>query len=151
MGYRTVDELENFDLKDAHISNMEISSGHLFVTLDIVTIKSSNSCNRDIRDMRTNDLEFKLQDAQIEYMIKEGYKLYNADGVLQNEVPDEQIAPENYTAAMKELVECYVYEITKEQEGYLIDIDGEESTYKIKVKASHDVEEWEKFLSKDTM
>ena len=62
MNFRTVDEFENFDFNEAHIGGIEVKSGHVFLYLDNVMISAKNSCNRDIREMRTNELILKLQD-----------------------------------------------------------------------------------------
>ena len=89
MNFRTVDEFEKFNFDEAHISGIEIKSGHVFLYLDNVMIAADNSCNRDIREMRTNDLVLKLQDGVVTSFVKEGVKVYNADGVFQREIPDE--------------------------------------------------------------
>ena len=43
MGYRTVDEFDGFDFKDAHITLMERRNGHFIAVLDDVKILPSNS------------------------------------------------------------------------------------------------------------
>lgn len=149
MGYRTVDEFNGFDFKDAHVTSMERRNGHFIAVLDDVKILPSNSCNRDIREMRTNELVLKLNDAVVEEFILEGCKIYDADGVLQEEREDTAVELSDYDKTLKEMEDRYIYEITKENDIYTIYIDGDEDSYMIKVKASHDTQEWEKFLSKE--
>ncbi|MCI5586271.1 MAG: subtilin biosynthesis sensor protein SpaK [Lachnospiraceae bacterium] len=149
MGYRTVDEFDGFDFKDAHITSMERRNGHFIAVLDDVKILPSNSCNRDIREMRTNELVLKLNDAVVEEFILEGCKIYDADGVLQEAREDTTVESSEYDKTLKEMEDRYIYEITKENDIYTIYIDGDEDSYMIKVKASHDTQEWEKFLSKE--
>ena len=107
MNFRTVDEFENFDFNEAHIGGIEVKSGHVFLYLDNVMISAKNSCNRDIREMRTNDLVLKLQDGQITSFVKEGVKVYNADGVFQREIPDEIIPLEKYQETFDMLLDKY--------------------------------------------
>ena len=80
MGYRTVDEWENFEFQDADIGQIHMENGHLYLELGYVTILPDNSCNRDIRKMGTNELTLQLQHVQIDRIVEEGYKLYDADG-----------------------------------------------------------------------
>ena len=149
MGYRTVDEFNGFDFKDAHVTSMERRYGHFLAVLDDVKILPSNSCNRDIREMRTNELVLKLNDAVVEEFILEGCQIYDADGVLQEEREDTTVESSEYDKSLKEMEDRYIYEITKENDKYTIYIDGDEDSYMIKVKASHDTQEWEKFMSKE--
>lgn len=154
MNFRTVDEFENFDFNEAHIGGIEVKSGHVFLYLDNVMISAKNSCNRDIREMRTNELVLKLQDGQITSFVKEGVKVYNADGVFQREIPDEIIPAEKYQETFEMLFDKYMIEagIKKNDETaeniYEFEIEYEEFSYLLVVKAAHDVEEWDKFMNK---
>lgn len=154
MNFRTVDEFENFDFDEAHISGIENRGGHVFLMLDNVMIKANNSCNRDIREMRTNDLVLKLQDGKITSFIKEGVKVYNADGVFQREIPDEIIPIEKYQETFDMLIDKYMLEvIVKRDESsgentYEFEIEYEEFSYLLVVKAAHDTEEWDRFMNK---
>ena len=147
MKFRTVDELGNFNVKGAHITEIYTENGHFYMILDDVKILVANSCNRDICDKRTNGLSLKLQDGEIMEFISEGYKVYDADGNLKSSEPDTAVAEKDYQDMFKSLAEQYVYAISKTGDIYQIDLDGEENTFCIKVKAGHDVEEWDKFLS----
>ena len=154
MNFRTVDEFENFDFNEAHISGIENRSGHIFLMLDNVMIKADNSCNRDIREMRTNDLVLKLQDGNITSFIKEGVKVYNADGVFQREIPDEIIPTEKYQETFDMLFDKYMLEVTVKRDEtsgentYEFEIEYEEFSYLLVVKAAHDTEEWDRFMNK---
>ena len=44
------------------------------MTLSNVTILPENSCNRDIREMRANDLVLKIEEPVIRSLVREGYK-----------------------------------------------------------------------------
>ena len=59
-------------------------------------ILPENSCNRDIRKMRTNELVFSIENASIVTLIEEGYKIYNADGVLMSEDEDKVLDESSY-------------------------------------------------------
>lgn len=154
MNFRTVDEFENFDFNEAHISGIESRSGHVFLMLDNVMIAAKNSCNRDIREMRTNGLVLKLQDGKIISFVKEGVKVYNADGVFQREIPDEIIPLEKYQETFDMLLDKYMLEATVERDEasgeniYEFEIEYEEFSYLLVVKAVHDTQEWDRFMNK---
>lgn len=115
--------------------------------LDNVKILESNSCNRDVRTMRTNGLTFRIAEAQILSVIEEGYRVYNADGILQREVADRTVEPEEYAKLCELLEGAVIYELKKEDGIYRISIDGEEHAYTFLVKGSGDSEEWNRFMN----
>ena len=153
MNFRTVDEFEKFNFDEAHISGIEIKSGHLY--LDNVMIAADNSCNRDIREMRTNDLVLKLQDGVVTSFVKEGVKVYNADGVFQREIPDEIIPVDKYQETFDLLADKYMLEATVKRDEiagenvYEFEIEYEEFSYLLVVKANHDTQEWDSFMNKE--
>ena len=117
--------------------------------LDNVTILPQNSCNRDIREMRANELKLKIREPQITAFVEEGYKVYDADGNLKEKKEDILIAAEDQAAKLKELEGCEIYSIEQEKGVYTVSIDTEDHTFMIKVSGSADAEEWDRFLSKD--
>ena len=98
MKYHTDNELQNFRFEGAYIAETCAVNGIFEMILDNVTILPQNSCNRDIREMRANELKLKIREPEI-------------------------------TA--------------------FVSIDTEDHTFMIKVSGSADVEEWDRFLSKD--
>lgn len=148
MKYKTTDEWKNFSFTDAYVGDIQATNGFFHMELDNVKILPENSCNRDIRKMRTNGLVLKLEDYVITSFIEEGYKLFDANGKPMKVVEDTVIAEEDYTTVLKEVIEGVIYTMEKEEDTYIFSIDAvNERTYELKVKASHDVEEWERFFS----
>ena len=113
MGYRTVDEWENFEFQDADVGQIHMENGHLYLELGYVTILPDNSCNRDIRKMGTNELTLQLQHVQIDRIVEEGYKLYDADGNFTKSVEDKKLTPEEYPKWMEEMAGGAVYQILR--------------------------------------
>ena len=110
--------------------------------LDNVTILPQNSCNRDIREMRANELKLKIREPEITAFVEEGYKVYDADGNLKEKKEDILIAAEDQAAKLKELEGCEIYSIEQEKGVYTVSIDTEDHTFMIKVSGSADAEEW---------
>ena len=147
MGFYTENEVETFDFGEAHVAELRFGLGPFYMLLDNVKILERNSCNRDVRTMRTNGLMFRIMDPQIVAVTEEGYKIYNADGVLQQEVPDRAVDPGEYAQLCEQLEDAVVYELKKEGDIYRIAIDGEEHAYTLEIKGSGDSEEWQRFMN----
>lgn len=148
MKYKTTDEWQNFSFTEAYIADIQATNGFFHMELDNVTILPENSCNRDIRKMRTNGLLLKLEDFAITSMVEEGYKVFDANGNPMKQVEDVVIAEKEYFSVMKELVEGIIFSLEKKENTYIFSIDAaNERTYTLEVRASHDTEEWDRFLN----
>ena len=150
MKYQTTGELEHFRFNGAYIAGVQAASGIFYMTLDHVIILPENSCNRDIREMRTNQLELKIQDAVLESFVKEGCKIYDADGNLMRREEDVTLTPEQYKGAFAELEGCEIYSIENQGDVYIFSIDTEERTILLKVQGKNDTEAWERFMNLDS-
>lgn len=148
MAYRTTDELNNFDFNEAVIAEFELVNSCFRAYLDNVTILETNSMNRDIRQMRANNLTLTIPDGEIITLIEEGYKVFDADGNLRAQYDDKPVEASEYASVLKELSECELYSIEKLDDIYVFSINTEDHTYLLKVKGSSDIEEWERFLNK---
>lgn len=159
--YRTVDEVQHFDFQDAEIKEIKQERGHLVFLLGYVTILPENSCNRDIRKMGTNELLLQIQHARILRFVEEGYKVYDADGNLKETCEDREIEPPEYQQMFERLAGGTVYSLhkkepadpsgEKEYEIYM-DTTAEEATktYLLLVKGEHDVQQWERFMNRES-
>ena len=75
MKYYTENELQNFRFEGAYIAETCAVKGIFEMILDNVTILPQNSCNRDIREMRANELKLKIREPEIMAFVEEGYKV----------------------------------------------------------------------------
>lgn len=146
MKYYTVDELEHFRFGEAVVAAIRMHPGSFCLELDNVTILPENSCNRDIREMRANALCLKLQESEVLSLVREAYRVYDADGNLMQTEEEEKL-DWSRDGMLGRLEQAVVYAITRQDGGYLIELDVEEYTYRIDVRAAYDVEEWDRFLN----
>lgn len=151
MKYKTTNESDHFNFSDSYIAEIRTTSNSFSMVLDNVKILPSNTCNRDIREMRTNQLSFHIQQASVEDFVEEGYKIYDADGRLLRQEADRQLTAAEYPTACKQLEGCMIYSLEKENDCYKISIDTEDHTFLIHVTGSGDMEEWDRFLNLDSM
>lgn len=149
MKYTTTDEFAHFRFEEVHIAEVQVVSGFFHMVLDNVTILPENSCNRDIREMRANDLLFKIEEFSIESLVKEGYKVYDANGKLMRTCDDVEIAPDAYPDTIRSFADGTIYALKKEGNQYIFEIDApDEASYVLRVSGAHDVETWDRFLNK---
>ena len=85
--YSTINEVNHFEFGEAVVGDIQLTERMFHLVLDNVKICPENSCNRDIRMMRTNELLFKISDAEIISLVEEGYNEYDADGNLKHTYP----------------------------------------------------------------
>lgn len=155
MKYTTTNEFHNFEFQEAHISDIQVTDGFFHMLLDNVKILESNSCNRDIRKMRANELFLKVTNGSITSFVEEGYKLYDANGKLTREIEDREVGKAEYKEVTDEFIDGSVYEIEKTEVNdkcqYRFVIDAlNDRTYSMIVTGDGDVEEWDRFLNLDS-
>ena len=157
MKYTTTNEFNQFEFEEAHISDIQIVEGRFYMLIDNVKILPDNSCNRDIRKMRTNELFFKVTNGTMTSLIEEGYKLYDANGKLTREIEDREVVASEYKEITDEFIDGMVYEVEKtiledkNQVQYRFVIDAaNERTYTMIVLGDGDLEEWDRFLNLDS-
>ena len=149
MKYRTVGELNHFIFKEAFIGDTLVSKDRFHLILDNVTILPENSCNRDIRDMRCNEMMFTIENPRILSLVEEGYKMFDADGNLKETCSDVTIEGEAVFETIKGFREGSIYDLKKEDSTYTFYIDAGDRTYLLRVEGTEDMEEWDRFLNKE--
>ena len=149
MNYSTSNELAHFVFTDAVIGEIESTKAVFNVYMDNVTILPENSCNRDIRTMRANEFTLKILTPTLEEVMKEGFKKYNADGVLTEIVDDVVVAPEEYKEIFEGMRGATIYSIENRDGRYIFSVDADDGCYVITVSGSADREEWDRFLVKE--
>lgn len=146
--YNSINELNHFDFAEAAVGDIQMADNMFHMVIDNVKILPENSFNRDIRTMRTNEMLFKIEGAEVISVVEEGYNEYDADGNLKKKVADETIEPDKYKDVADAVLEGVIYELKLEGGVYAFVIDGNnERTYEIKVAGSGDSESWNLFLN----
>lgn len=149
MKYKTIDELGHFLFSEAHIDQAMATPDSFCLILDNVTILPENSRNRDIRQMRANQLHLTIFGSLLSF-VEEGYRVYDANGNLKEQILDRTLKPEEYAKGLKSLSDLTVYSIEKNGSVYEISVDGEDHTFLLKIKGTGDLQEWDRFLNKDS-
>lgn len=92
MKFHSVNELENFSFRDAVVALFEEREQRILLEVEALIVKGTNSQNSRFYDSYADTTQINLVDGQIVSAVKEGFRYYNADGVLQSEIPDEPLS-----------------------------------------------------------
>lgn len=119
MGYTSVNEVENFSFEDCQISSFRIGEHQLEVEVEALIVKPNNSQNSNYTESYAGTTRIQMKDGKLLSGIKDGYKRYDANGVLQEETPDEELTLEQIEAMLKESKGAYLYgiQLRTEEEG----------------------------------
>lgn len=150
MKYKTINELDHFMFRDAHIAEAGITPGSFYLLLDNVTILPENSHNRDIRQMRANQLRLTICEASLSNFVEESYRVYDANGNLKEQTADRALAQSEYAEGLRSLTDCTIFSIEKKNDVYEISIDTEDHTILLEVAGKDSYQEWDRFLNKDS-
>lgn len=150
MGYTTKNELKNFKFSGVEIFEIKGYQNVITFELGYVTILGTNSCNHDVREMGTNELTLELQNVTKTKLVKEGFKVFDADGNPKSSCEDEEISSDKYPEIYKELEHSQIFDLTYDEGVYTFYIDTEERTYTYEITAEGDRESWERFRNKES-
>lgn len=147
MSYQLQDAFDQFDFRDSVIQEISFGLDSLHVYLENVKILPENTQNRDIITKRTNDMDLIFVQGMIQKIVEEGYQLYDADMNPYKKVEDREIPVLEYEQVLESMKECYVDEITQNENLYSITVTVEDHTWRIDIQASSTKETWNKFIN----
>lgn len=157
MGFQSVNELEHFSFQDARIKKFEVTQEHIFFELEAVIVKGNNSQNSNFTDSYAGTLSMCLLGGKIQKAVKEGYKYYDANDVLVEEVPDSPLSPEEIDKLIKGSKDYYLFDVVKVEDSqnetghflYLFGMDADEETsYWFQIEFDKSIMEWEKYMNR---
>ena len=96
MRFKSVDELEHFKFQDAQITSFQDESEHLKLELEAVVVRGRHPLNETYTDRYADTVMMRLMGGRIVEAFKEGYKYYDANNVLKEEVADEEMSEADF-------------------------------------------------------
>jgi hypothetical protein len=92
MGFRSEDEIYNFDFRDAVIDSVEIIPEGITFKLDGLIVEPENSQNENYTKSYADTTKLRLSGGRIKKVIKDGYKRYDADNNLLESVDEQSLS-----------------------------------------------------------
>lgn len=162
MGFQSVDELEQFSFEDCQITSFQIKEEGIFFEVEALIVKARNSQNTNYTDSYAGTTQIRLLGGRILSAFKEGYKYYNANDVLVNEIPDESLSVAEIKAFPKKCDGAFLFAMEKREdvEGqihYAVGIEfGDDSeygsnvtdTYQLDVAFDKAIVNWERYMNR---
>lgn len=163
MGFKSVDELFNFDFQDAVIKNVEIIPEGITFTVDALIIEPENSQNENFTKSYADTAKIRFSGGRIISGIKDGYRNYDANDKLISQVDDTVLDEAFIKNILDKSKGAYLYAIdrkdqSKEEDYYYsvsIEFPHEDrfdttvtESYQIVIRFTKAVVTWEKYLNK---
>ncbi len=162
MNFKAVDELEQFNFQDAYIDRFEVTNEQITLELEGVIVGKRNSQNERMVESYAGPIVLRLKQAHIFNLFKEGGKYYDANNVLIEEIPDEEVPEENYKDIIKSSIGEYIFalvamtdsslndgrECNKPPYRYMLCVDIGEEDYWFKIEFEKSIATWEKYMNK---
>lgn len=166
MKYKCINEIEGFDYRDCRIAEFKVTDECITFSLEALIVKKNNSQNTNYTDSYADTVSARFIKGKITGAVKDGYKYYDADYVLINEVPDRSLTDEELKAFPKQCEGAYLYFINKTEEAseykedtdifnYNLGIEFEDKddgtasdSYTLNIVFEKSVMEWDKYMNR---
>lgn len=156
MKYKSVNELDTFSFRDCRICTFKISDNQILVEAEALIVKPENSQNTNFTESYAGPARLSFSNGKIISAVKDGYKYYNADDVLMEEVPDVKLSEGQIKELLEKIQGAYLYEATRQKEGYLLavefvdesDFHTASDSYTMMVRADDIIIEWDFYMNR---
>lgn len=156
MKFKSINEFDTFQFKDAVIQSLKITEKQMILEVEGAVIKSNNSNNTRFEDMFCVLLNMQLDQFKLQRFVEQGYKRYDMEGRLTDEVPDRILDDAEQKAVLSSVQGVYLFRLerSQNQDGYelIFDIESDNDeeftkTYEIDFDFENSVAEWDRFAS----
>lgn len=163
MSFKSVDEIYNFDFQDSTISNFKMNNDYVSFEVDALIVEPENSQNENFTKSYADTVRVKLVDGKLLSGIKDGYRRYDANNKLVEEVDDESLDNEESKLILKSMNGAYIFAMdacknsTEDLFIYEISIEFPSEnvydtlvtkSYRFRFSFTKAVFEWDKYLNK---
>ena len=156
MKYKSVDELDKFSFKDCELMELNLTPEGIKLQVEALIVLPENSQNSNFTESYAGTTEIRLVGGTILSSVKDGYRYYDANDNLIDEVSDKELSENEIIAILKNPKNAFLYEIKKDSDCYVIAVefaDPEEynaalDSYTLKVKADKIIVEWDIYMNR---
>ena len=161
MGFKSVNEIEKFTFDDCVVQSFKVNEAGIILVLEALIVDSNNSQNTNYTESYADTTTVRFLEGKIISAKKDGYKYYDANEVLMEEVPDTVLNDEEIKNIINTCEGSYLYYMEKDNDNesseniYNIGLeftDEEDNTaadsYEIKISFSEAIFTWERYLNR---
>lgn len=156
MGFCSHNEIDKFAYNDCVITDVTRTEEGLVINLEALIVKANNSQNSNFTDSYAGDTVCKIAGFELEKVSKIGFRYYDADDKLVEEIPDKELELSE-TELMELIKEMYLYKLEKlkEDNSYHLEVETMEEdvsiptdSYELVFKASGIDISWDKYMNR---
>jgi len=139
MAFVSKNEIEQFSFEDCQISSVEKTENDIIFYLEALMVRERNSQNTNYTLSYADTTKAILSNAKIYSVVLAGYKVFDANDNLVENVEDKIVAKEEWDNVFSNLKNAYLYRmisITDEEKAGLE--DAKAFVYDIEVEAFED-------------
>lgn len=155
VAYKSVDELEHFRFDDCQIDTFAVTENGVELMVEALIVKADNSQNTNYTESYAGTTKIRITDGKLIRCVRDGYKYYDANDVLQSEVPDYELSVAETTDFPKTCEGAYLFEMKQDADGYVLGIefvDPEDQTvgnsYQVYVTGTQVAMLWEQYMNR---
>lgn len=156
MGFKSVNEVENFRFDDCQICRFSPMENGVELEVEALIVRANNSQNTNYTESYAGTAKICLQGGKVIRCIRDGYKYYDANDVLQSEVPDYELSVAQTAEFPKKCEGAYLFEMKKDDDkGYKLGIEFEDpedntvgDSYQVYVTCDQLVVTWEQYMNR---
>lgn len=163
MSFKSVDEIFNFDFQDAQIFNFKATDEMISFELESLIVEPENSQNENYTKSYAATTKVRLMDGKIVSGLKDGYKRYDANDKLIEEVPDSYIENSSLLTILKNSKGAFLFAMDANDDSkegsfsYNVSFEfpSKEAydnlgsvSYQVKMTFSKAIFEWDRYMNK---
>lgn len=163
MSFRSTNEIFNFDFQDCVIENVKFVEDSLEFTVTGLLIEPENSQNDNFIKSYLDKTKIKFSKCKILSGLKDGYKRYDVNDKLLDNVEDEYLDVDQIKNVLKYAKGAYLYafdlndDSTDEMFSYTFSFefpnkdeydDSITKSYQVRIKFAKSDFDWERYLNK---
>ena len=92
VAYKSVDELEHFRFDDCQIDTFAVTENGVELMVEALIVRADNSQNTNYTESYAGTTKIRITDGKLIRCVRDGYKYYDANDVLQYEVPHYELS-----------------------------------------------------------
>lgn len=109
--FQSINELDKFSYKDCVIKSVTVREDTIILQVEALIVEPDNSQNTNYTRSYAGDTTITYTQGRIGKVVKEGYRYYDANDILQEEVPDTVLSEAETVELMGQLANTYLYDI----------------------------------------
>lgn len=163
MKFKSVDEIFNFDFQDSVVKNMKFNDKEISFDLTGLIVEPENSQNENFTKSYADTVKVRFIDGKLLGGIKDGYRQYDANDKLIDEVSDEQLDVDQMKLILKNAGGVFLYAMDSDKDSeegkfiYNISIEFPPKeqydtcatvSYQFKISFSKAIFEWDRYLNR---